>query len=152
MTLSLDIIWNVIDAVGVAALKSFATEEIVSELKALFEGLMKSGYKLEDKGLRNEMLILINYLMSDPKALHYFYEKPGISVHSKQHTFLERLIFYATIDEMSFYAQPIRTNNMKAFFNTTSEDLEFKKLIWSGILTALQSNHPKVISIVKEVP
>jgi len=150
VTLALDIIWNVIDAVGVDALKSFATEEIISELKTLFEGLMKSGYKLEDKGLRNEMLILINYLMSDAKALHYFYEKPAIPLHGKQHTFLERLIFYATIDEMSFYAQPIRTNNMKAFFNTTSEDLEFKKLIWAGILTALQSNHPKVISIVKE--
>jgi len=47
--LALDIIWNIIDSVGVSALKSFATEEIVSELKILFESLMKSGYKLEDK-------------------------------------------------------------------------------------------------------
>ncbi len=97
------------------------------------------------------MLILINYLLSDTQALSYFYEKPKIPTHSRQHTFLDILIYHATIDEMTFYNQPIRTNNMKAFFNTTSEDLEFKKLIWSGILTALQSNHPKVIQIVREV-
>jgi len=36
---------------------------------------MKNGYKLEDKCLRNELLILINYLMSDEKALYFFYEK-----------------------------------------------------------------------------
>ena len=34
---------------------------------------MKNGYKLNDKCLRNELLILINYLMADSKALPYFY-------------------------------------------------------------------------------
>jgi len=52
---------------------------------------------------------------------------------------------------MTFYSQPIRTNDIRATFNTTSEDLEFKKLIWSGILTALQSDQPKVAQIVKQV-
>ena len=109
------------------------------------------------------MLILINYLMSDSLALSFFYDKPNFPTQSKMHSFLgnsnnktalmylEILIYYATIDEMTFYSQPIRTNDMKAFFNTTSEDLEFKKLIWSGILTALQSDHAKVISTVKSV-
>jgi cilia- and flagella-associated protein 69 len=36
---------------------------------------MKNGYKLEDKCLRNEVSILINYLMADPKALYYFNER-----------------------------------------------------------------------------
>lgn len=97
------------------------------------------------------MLILINYLIRDPQALVYFYEKPNFPTQTKMHSFLEILIHYATIDEMRFYSQPIRTNDMKAFFNTTSEDLEFKKLIWSGILTALQSDHPKVAQVVKSV-
>lgn len=39
---------------------------------------MKNGYKLEDKCLRNELLILINYLMNDEKALIYFYEKQSV--------------------------------------------------------------------------
>lgn len=102
--------------------------------------------------------------MSDSQALPYFFEKSNFPTHSKMHSFLgilyvfciflislEILIHYSTIDEMTFYSQPIRTNDMKAFFNTTSEDLEFKKLIWSGILTALQSNHPKVVLTVKNV-
>ena len=63
----------------------------------------------------------------------------------------EILLYYSTIDEMTFYTHPIRTNDMKAYFNTTSEDLEFKKLIWSGILTSLQSNQLKVVDTVKNV-
>jgi len=39
---------------------------------------MKEGYKLEDKCLRNELLILINYLMNDEKALHFFNEKTSL--------------------------------------------------------------------------
>ena len=52
--------------------------------------------------------------------------------------YLDILLFYATIDEMTFYNEPIRTNNLRSFFGTNSEDLEFKKLIWSGILIAIQ--------------
>jgi hypothetical protein len=146
--LGFDIIWNTIDSVGISALKSFATEETINELKVFFEKVMKTGYKLEDKGLRNEILILINYLMSDPQALVYFHERGTLG---KSHTFLDILIYYATIDEMTFYSHPIRTNDIRGFFNTTSEDLEFKKLIWSGILTSLQSNNEKVTYMVKNV-
>jgi len=46
-------------------------------LKVLFEDIMQTGYKLDDKCLRNELLILINYLMADPKALPFFYQKEG---------------------------------------------------------------------------
>jgi len=42
---------------------------------------MKHGYKLEDKCLRNELLILINYLMSDEKALFYFNQKTETSIN-----------------------------------------------------------------------
>lgn len=52
---------------------------------------------------------------------------------------------------MTFYNEPIRTNNLRAFFGTTSEDLEFKKLIWSGALTAIQSNQPQILEAVKNV-
>jgi hypothetical protein len=151
VVLGFDIIWNIIDSVGVAALKSFANEDMIVELKGLFENIMKTGYKLEDKGLRNEILILINYLMSDATALPYFYEKPSFPSHGKNHTFLEVMLYYATIDEMTFFNHPIRTNDMRAFFNITSEDLEFKKLIWSGILTALQSDNQRIAEIVRHV-
>lgn len=67
-----EIIWNAIEAVGISCIKLFATEDIINQLKKVFENIMKSEYKLEDKCLRNELLILINYLMSDEKALYYF--------------------------------------------------------------------------------
>jgi hypothetical protein len=64
-----EIIWNTIEAVGISSIKLFAVEDIISSLKKLFENIMKQGYKLEDKCLRNEILILLNYMMRDEKAL-----------------------------------------------------------------------------------
>ncbi len=69
---SFEIIWNIIELVGVSAIQSFVQEDIIAQLKILFEAVMK-GYKLDDKCLRNELLILINYLMADEKALPFFY-------------------------------------------------------------------------------
>lgn len=98
---------------------------------------MKNGYKLEDKCLRNELLILINYLMSDDKALYYFNEKSNLPNVQSPATFIDILLVYATVDEITFYNEPMLSNNLRAFYGTTSEDLEFKKLIWSGLLTAI---------------
>ena len=100
---------------------------------------MKNGYKLEDKCLRNELLILINYLMVDEKTLYFFNEKsngPGY-MQQNQATFIDILLVYATVDEITFYNESTSNNNLRAFYGTTSEDLEFKKLIWSGVLTAI---------------
>lgn len=52
---------------------------------------------------------------------------------------------------MTFYNEPIKTNNLRSFFTTTSEDLEFKKLIWSGVLTAIQANQTQILDAVKNV-
>jgi len=73
-----EIIWNTIEAVGISSIKLFATEDIISQLKKVFENIMKNGYKLEDKCLRNELLILINYLMGDEKTLYFFNEKSNV--------------------------------------------------------------------------
>jgi len=100
---------------------------------------MKNGYKLEDKCLRNELLILINYLMVDEKTLYFFNEKSNgpESMQQNQATFIDILLVYATVDEITFYNESTSNNNLRAFYGTTSEDLEFKKLIWSGVLTAI---------------
>ena len=102
---------------------------------------MRNGYKLEDKCLRNELLILINYLLSDEKALQYFDQRTPMPNLASPTTFIDTLLVYATVDEIEFYNDKILTNNHRAFYSTTSEDLEFKKLIWSGLLTAIQSEN-----------
>lgn len=124
-----------------SSIRLFAVEDIIAGLKRLFENIMKNGYKLEDKCLRNEILILLNYLMRDEKALPYFVDKTQYNALQESTNFLEVLLFYATTDEVTFYNEAIRTNQLKAFFGTTSEDLEFKKLIWSGIVAAIQSGN-----------
>ena len=40
---------------------------------------------------------------------------------------------------------------MRAYFGTNSEDLEFKKLIWSGVLMAIQSNQENILESVANV-
>jgi cilia- and flagella-associated protein 69 len=127
----MEILWNAIEVQGVQAIKSFASEEIILNIKVFFENLMKNGYRLEDKCLRNEFLILVNYLSRDAEALEHFHTKKN------ETTFMELLLFYSTIDEMTFYSEPIKTNKLRAYFGTNSEDLEFKKLIWSGVLMAI---------------
>ena len=92
---------------------------------------MKHGYRLEDKCLRNEVLILVNYLSRDSEALKHFHTKYDNT------TFIYLLLFYSTIDEITFYKEPFKTNKLRAYFGTNSEDLEFKKLIWSSVLMAI---------------
>ena len=47
------------------------------------------------------------------------------------------LSVYVTVDEITFYNESNSNNNLRAFYGITSEDSEFKKLIWSGLLTAI---------------
>jgi len=106
-------------------------KDIILNIKIFFEKIMKHGYRLEDKCLRNEILILVNYLSRDPEALIHFHTKRDNT------TFIDLLLFYSTIDEVTFTNEPMKTNKLRAYFGTNSEDLEFKKLIWSGVLMAI---------------
>ena len=75
---------------------------------------MKNGYKLDDKCLRNELLILINYLMADHKALPFFYQNEAdLAGGEYTFNFLEILLHYATIDENNFFDKPIRVKNLQ---------------------------------------
>lgn len=62
--------------------------------------------------------------------------------------FIEILIYFATVDETIFSESNTQKNSMKAVFGLTTEDLEFKKLILSGILLAVESSHPAIIETV----
>lgn len=138
----MEILWNAIEVQGVGALADFAQEDIILNIKVFLENIMKNGYRLEDKCLRNEVLILVNYLSRDLEALTHFHtEKNGT-------TFMNILLFYSTIDEETFFNEPLKTNKMRAYFGTNSEDLEFKKLIWSGVLMAIQSNQQTILDSV----
>ena len=50
-------------------LGSLVSQDNVWLIHGLFLSVIKDGYKLDDKCLRNEILILINYLLSLPEAV-----------------------------------------------------------------------------------
>lgn len=70
-----EIFWSAIEAVGIDALGELANQEYIFCLKDLFIKVIKQGYKLEDKCLRNEILILINYIISLPQTVELFLAK-----------------------------------------------------------------------------
>ena len=129
--------------------------------------IMRKGYKLEDKCLRNELLILINYIFTHLKMIPFLIENKYINDHNsdilnipeqqkrplsdeelEKLNFLEILLYFATVDETIFSDDQPHKNTMKAVFGLTTEDLEFKKLILSGILLAVESNDDRILEIV----
>ena len=53
---------------GLQPLEALATDEVVSSLRFTFENIVKYGYKLDDKRLRNEIGILVNHIATIPQA------------------------------------------------------------------------------------
>ena len=48
---------------------------VVVNLRAPFENLIQKGYKLDDKSLRNEIAILINYIVIEKVSHPFFFER-----------------------------------------------------------------------------
>jgi hypothetical protein len=61
--ISIEAIWNIIEVIGQPAIDSLAGDsEAVLSLRLPFERVIKEGYKYDDKCLRNEFAVLINYI------------------------------------------------------------------------------------------
>jgi len=74
-----------------------SSAEIIFGLRRPFEKVIKEGYKLDDKCLRNEICILINYIVTNTESHKFFLEVENPSEPS----FLEALIYYSTHDELN---------------------------------------------------
>lgn len=72
MNVGIQIFWSAIEGVGVECLTGLLNEEYIYLLKDVFVKVIKEGYKLDDKCLRNQLLILINYLIGLEDAVHLF--------------------------------------------------------------------------------
>ena len=134
--ISIEAVWNLIEVVGQRAIESMASEqEIVLSLRKPFERVLKEGYKLDDKCLRNEICILINYVVTSTASHRFFLERETPS----DSTFLEAILFYATHDELNSKVNFVGDNGAgnkteKPLFTTRDEDVEFKKLLWTCVL------------------
>ena len=119
-------------------------------IQKLFVSVIKQGYKLDDKCLRNQILILINYLLSLPNVVDLFLQERNIDGKKKSPCLLEVLFDYAVVDESKFYQNKPKLGDRKTLFGTNSEDLEFKKLIWSGLLMSIESGHEQAIGLAQK--
>lgn len=76
VSIAMDAIWNLVEVIGQKAISSMAGDgDVVVGLRAPFENLIKKGYKLEDKCLRNELAILINYVVIEKQSHQFIFEK-----------------------------------------------------------------------------
>ena len=69
VSLAIEALWNLIEVGGKEAIHQLAIHpEVVPSLKAPFEMVLRRGYKKDDKCLRNEICVLINYVVSNPES------------------------------------------------------------------------------------
>jgi hypothetical protein len=84
--------------------------------------------------LRNELAILINYVVIEKQSHGFFFEKDPTDGRS----LIQSLMHYATVDE--FYSleqgEKIQPGQEKYLFTTNDEDIELKKLLWTTVLYA----------------
>ena len=155
----IEAIWNILENGGRKACLMMAFEEIVNSLFYTFTNVQKC-FRLEDRNTRNDICILINYVVSIPDSHKYFIYKDDES-NSNRISFLEILLKCATYDETISIQTEIEFDNRnqgnesvdnkkknvidpKDFSLTTSpEDIEFKKIIWTCILYIIKDNHSK---------
>ena len=122
----IEAIWNVLENGGQNACRMMAFEEIVNALFYTFNNVIKNCFRLEDRNIRNDICILINYVISSPESHNYFIYKDTTKNHMLEYfptpntqnyeneknnnninintpgsrTFLDTLLFYATYDEI----------------------------------------------------
>ena len=73
VSLAIEALWNLIEVGGKEAIQQLAIHpEVVPALKAPFEMVLRRGYKKDDKCLRNEICVLLNYVVSNPESHQYF--------------------------------------------------------------------------------
>ena len=137
--ISIEAIWNLLEVEGQKSIESVAGEqEIVLALRKPFERVLKEGYKLDDKCLRNEITILINYVVTCIQSHRFFLERETPNDSS----FLEAIIYYATHDELNSKVNFVgdgTSKSVKPLFTTRDEDVEFKKLLWTCVLYLIRN-------------
>jgi len=116
--------------VGQPAIESIAEDSFaVFSLRKPFERVLREGYKYDDKCLRNELMVLINYVATSLESHKFFLEKD----ESETQSFLEFLIQVAIQDELT------AGEGKKPLLTAKDEDLELKKLLLTGILYLVRS-------------
>ena len=70
---TIEALWNLIEVVGQPAVKELARHPtVVPSLKQIFQVILEKGYKLDDKCLRNEVCVVLNYVVQEGDSHPFF--------------------------------------------------------------------------------
>lgn len=141
VNICVECIWNILEQSGEETIRSLAREELLLSLRWTLQKVIKEGYKLTDRKLRNELMILITSVVARPETHQFLLNKDDFS-----ESLLEELIRYGSYDEI--HLASLGTGG-KPMWSTEIEDLEFKKLVWTAICRAVSSGIPEAINIVE---
>lgn len=73
VTLAIEALWNLIEVGGSMAIQQLASyPEAIPSLKAQFDKVISKGHKKDDKCLRNEICVLMNFIVSSNESHQYF--------------------------------------------------------------------------------
>jgi hypothetical protein len=171
--ISIEAIWNILENGGRKACRMMAFEEIVNALFHTFNNVIHNCFRLEDRNIRNDICILINYVVSSPESHHYFIYKDESNSDLNKKSFLEILLHYATYDEstinkeremekefkeksdlglISNKKKVIKIDPNEFFLTTSPDDVEFKKIVMTSILYIIKENHtkPELVEYLKQ--
>lgn len=131
----MDSIWNLVEVAGQSAINDLAADQLlITQLRQPFENVIQKGYKLDDKCLRNELAILMNYIIIDKRSHPFFFELDDQSGQS----LMSLVMYYASVDELycMLHGENIQPGQEKYVFTTNDEDIELKKLLWTNVMYA----------------
>ena len=113
-------------------------ERAIHVLQVLLNFNLLNGFRLSDKELRNEILVILAMLAQFPKSVSNFMESGLFNL----------LVTYACIEEVGrgtwfFFNKPVA--NSRNFSTISDIDLEFKKEVWFTISELLRTNDPDAL-------
>lgn len=114
-------------------------------LQSIVRFVLSDGFRLADKELRNEVVIILTMLAQFPSAVGYFIDA-GL---------FHLLITYACIEEAGAHSWDAFSKDIGKYrnFATISDvDLEYKRGLWFIISELLRSNDTDALSIVASSP
>ncbi|CAG9327086.1 unnamed protein product [Blepharisma stoltei] len=145
VNLCIECIWNILEQSGDECIETLAREELIISLRWCLQRVIKEGYKLTDRKLRNELMILISAVVACPETHAFF-----LSREESPECFLEELIKFSSYDELNLAVagttSTISAN--KAMWGVEPEDLELKKLLWTCTSRIISSKLDAAIEVV----
>lgn len=120
-------------------------EEAINVLRKLFLKLLFEGYRLADKEIRNEAIIVLSLVARDPRSVSYFV-RSGM---------LTDLLTYSTVAEVGKDAWPYNSRpmaKMRNFASVFDIDLQLKQEMWNLVLQMVKYDDPAVLLAVASSP